>query len=173
MKKFIFITIILIVSKRNFSQIQNFNSWFYDLKTDTISDNNGNVYEIRAKKNEDSLIYKSTYYETGKIKSKQLLVSRGILYMPSYFREYSFYESGNIKRDSLIDRRKSNNQIKMIISYFQNGKMETESFSKGKKVKGRGIMETYSWGTTWVTRRKIYNEFNEIIYDEKSTWYYR
>jgi hypothetical protein len=155
-----------------YPQSFDFTEWFKGVRTDTIYENKL-VMEIRAFKDEDSIICKKRFDDFGKIKSAELNITYGRYKMFLYHRKYDFDSSGLLIKDSLVDYRNNDNQQIIVKNYYPDSKLWKESISKGKKVKGRGVGETFSWGTTWVTTRKEYNEFGEIIYEEKSTRYHR
>ena len=140
---------------------------------DTIM-KNGLIYELKGKTIQgDSLKINYSYWDSGKIKSKKILltsVNYGVFLYSHYFESY---ENGTLAMDSLYDDRKNNNKIILTFEFYPNSNIKRTLKSIGKIVKGRGVGETFSWGVNWVTTRKFYNEIGELTREESVKNYHR
>jgi hypothetical protein len=145
---------------------------------DTTFGTNGKIEQVYALSKDvmpDSLVCKYKYYDSDKIKSIlfAIILDAGEQYIFRYYHMYEYYENGNLKSDSLGDYRDRMEKEERYTLLFQSGKIRRERIAIGKGVKGRGVGETFSWGTNWKIVDKVYNEFGELIYKEKGRVYWR
>jgi len=178
MKKVFFVASLLLVCFTSFTQVKIFDVHFSGLKADTVFDSSGKIEKVSALSKEsylDSLFCVYRYHSSGKLKSIlfSITVAGADIAIMRYYHKYEYYDSEKLKVDSLGDYRNRMTKEESFTEYFENQKIKRQRIAKGKVTKGRGVAETYSWGTNWTITDKSYNRFGEIIYEEKARSYYR
>ena len=98
-----------------------FDSYFKNLKSDTIFSDNKKITFIKAKNGEDSIKYFNRYFPNGQMAFKQIEITDSEYNMFLYRWRLEYFENGQLKLDSLVDERKNNNILNFTTEYYKNG----------------------------------------------------